>query len=190
MAGSPSTADWITAAMTTITGIATAATGVVAWLSFRREAQKDIPITECDAYWTKEGFVQFHLLIRNTLPESVVVSRACVKKPAGSKIGKERERGKDGGIGCVVMPQDHDIALKWSLAPCGVTGNSCISGSSSICPLDLFILPPSAWKSGEVVVEIYISRKSSNVRSKRIAIKRVISAPVIEKNADKVEALT
>ena len=95
MSEHPSVTDWITAAATGTTTIAATIAGLVAWLAFRRDSRNQLPIIEAD-FGFEWPYRVVNLIIRNRLPETIMVTSAIVRQPKGSQISKPEWSSKGG----------------------------------------------------------------------------------------------
>src|SRR5580700_8594103 len=95
----PSVTDWITAAATGATAIATTIAGFIAWLAFRRDSRNQLPIIEAD-FGFEWPYRVLNLIIRNRLPETIVVTsdlplllpKRMVDTLIGRQLGLKRTR--------------------------------------------------------------------------------------------------
>ncbi len=182
MSEHPSVTDWITAAATGATAIAATIAGFIAWLAFRRDSKNLLPIIEADFQY-EAPYWALNLVIRNRLPETIVVTSAKIKRPKGSLISKA-VWSLTGGIE-IKQPTLNRIDIDFEIAPFGATRVE-IPGARMYADaqhIDLYLLAPVKWTSGIIVVDLRISSKSLTLRDKRMVIKRFITPPAAIKTA-------
>jgi hypothetical protein len=177
MSEHPSVTDWITAAATGATAIAATIAGFIAWLAFRHDLRNQLPIIEADFQY-EAPYWALKLIIRNRLPETIVVTSATIRRPKGSLISTAVWSSM-GGIE-IKQPTSNRIEIDFDIAPFGSTRVE-IPGARMYADaqrVDLYLLVPVKWTSITiVVVDLRISSKSLTLRDKRMVIKRFISAP-------------
>jgi hypothetical protein len=178
----PSVTDWITAAATGTTAIAATIAGFVAWLAFRRDSRNQLPIIEAD-FGFEWPYRVLNLIIRNRLPETIVVTSAIIRRPKGSLISKPEWSSK-GGIE-IKQPTSNRVDLDFDVAPFGAATvgipGAPMYADAQRC--DLYLLLPIDWTSGIVVIDLRISSRALTLRNKRMVIKRFTTAPPARKTA-------
>jgi hypothetical protein len=170
----PSVTDWITAAATGTTAIAATIAGFIAWLAFRRDSRNQLPIIEAD-FGFEWSYRVLNLIIRNRLPETIVVTSE------GSLISKPEWSSK-GGIE-IKQPTSNRVELDFDVAPFGAATvgipGAPMYADAQRC--DLYLLFPTKWTSGIVVIDLRISSKALTLGNKRMVVKRFTSAPPARK---------
>jgi hypothetical protein len=135
------------------------------------------------AYKPEPTYRVLTLIIRNRLPETIVVTSAKIKRPKGSLISKPEWSSK-GGIE-IKQPTSHRIDLDCDVAPFGAATvgmpGAPMYADTQRC--DLYLLFPTEWTSGIVAIDLSISSRALTLRDKRMVIKRFTTAPPARKIA-------
>lgn len=176
MSGEGNAADWITATATALTAIFAGFGGLAAWLSYRREVRKDLPVIEAEMSWSG-NFVLTRIRIQNTLPTTLVVVSARVKHPRNCRISPGLEVDRHGR---------YDLTTPKAAANYYTEVNCEIFpfGSADAARLDLAVFPLSSWPGGKVAIELTIIDNSSVTRRRRITVQRRMPARPHNNTAD------
>jgi hypothetical protein len=115
----PGWPDWITAVSTGLTVILTGLARLAAVAALRRDTKRQQPIIEPKLRWS-EGYIRASIIVRNRLPESIVITSAEVKKPRRAKISYSI-RNVAGRTDAMepVPPESKKIPLNIDVAPIG-----------------------------------------------------------------------
>ena len=172
----PHLSDWITAASTALTAVFAGFAGVAAWLSYRREVQRDAPIVEADFSWSSE-FIIARIRITNTQPRTIVLSGARVTHPSGCKLSPgflynvygiyDLEKPKPSARAITDMRSEIPPADTMGSGPPGIP-----YVPEDYFQFDAAIFPPASWRGGRVVVVLEIATKESIARHSRITVQR------------------
>jgi hypothetical protein len=175
--GGPGWTDWITAAATALTAIFAGFGGVAAWLTYRRDVSKDLPIVDADLSWSGE-FILVRMAIRNQLPQIIVLADIQVKRPRGCKVSSGFGYDKSGSYD-LTQPKPaigHSAKIGYRISPYGSVRSGQVSGfrdqPADVGRLDIAIFPPSAWLGGRVAIDLVISDRASVTKRRRITIQR------------------
>jgi hypothetical protein len=182
MSEHPSVTDWITAAATGATAIAATIAGFIAWLAFRHDLRNQLPIIEAD-FTYEAPYWALNLIVRNRLPETIVVTSAKIRRPKGSLISTAIW-SSTGGVE-IKQPTSNRIEIDFDIAPFGATRVD-IPGARMYADaqrIDLYLFVPVKWMSGTIVVDLRISSKSLTLRDRRMVIKRFVAPPAAIKKA-------
>jgi hypothetical protein len=177
MAEHPSITDWITAAATTATAFAAAIAGFIAWLAFQRDLKNQLPIIE-PSFLFEEPYWVLNLIICNRTPETIVITSTRIRQPKKSLIARPMLTAD----GIEIKPTSNRINLNFEIGRfrvVAIPGEPTFNANN----LDLYLVLPSGWESGTLIVDLRISSKALTLRDKRMVIKRFISAPTTIKTA-------
>ena len=149
---------------------------------FSTRFEDQLPIIEAD-FGFEWPYRVLNLIIRNRLPETIVVTSAKIKRPKGSLISKPEWSSK-GGIE-IKQPTSNRIDLDFDVAPFGAATvgmpGAPMYADTQRC--DLYLLFPTEWTSGIVAIDLSISSRALTLRDKRMVIKRFTTAPPARKIA-------
>jgi hypothetical protein len=165
--GVVSLTDWITSGATVATAIATGFGGFAAWLLYRHERNKDLPIIEIlNIRRDQDDELFVRVRIRNRLPEILIVNRLEVLCPraATASLGHTEAGGMRRPA---IRPTSRRIDHEWE-----------IEGAESY-EIDLFVYPPEGWRSGQIALSLRVSTRSRTIRDRRKTIKQFVNAPII-----------
>jgi hypothetical protein len=175
----PSITDWITAAAT---GATAAIAGYIAWLGLHRDSVARLPVVEAELS-NDGGQCTLRLIVRNRLPEAIVVTSARIRRPKSALIS--RVSTSSYGEGEVEPPTSDRVDLNVEIAAAGTErvdnqGGPC---EADVKPLTLYLFPPVGWVGGSAVIDLRISSRALTLRDKRIAIRRFMPAHAAMKTA-------
>ena len=176
--------DWITAAATVATALATAVAGFAAWRTGRREARSILPIIEptLKRLATASGrHIAVHFVIRNVLYETLIVESARVVSPRATILSKNLQRSLDVNARQteIELGSSNEANLGWTIGPVGATSAALLPpgmGPRSLDTFtgDIYLTPRPTWKGGEVKIVLVISSKGLTIRRKSVTITRHI----------------
>lgn len=169
-----------------ITALATTATAVLGWFTYKFISHGDDPVVECaDPEWTSSSTIQLNITVRN---RSVVAHRVSKLKLRQPRLGNISLIGSGRTIGPAKV-----IDVNWlNLSPVG----SELPHSSSAAgrPLDQVLISvvfsrPVDWYSGKLRIDLIISDRSFRPRHRRFAILKFIQAPPNKTTADTIKQI-
>jgi hypothetical protein len=171
------TALWITAWATALTAILTGTGGLAAWLSLRRERQRELPIIERSARWS-DDHVTVDVTIRNRLPETITLEEITVLAPRGATIssayGPPRSEDPWRGPGPPVRTTAKTLEKGSEIRPLGTPRGDFHGGDAG--RVEFAIWPPASWKQGTLKVALRISSKAGTIRGRRAVLLVVVPA--------------
>jgi hypothetical protein len=162
-----------------ITAVATAATALFAFLAYRLALRSEAPLVECDdPKWTQRGiFIRIRIQNQSGLVHKL--TRCRVIRPRKAKL--------------ILLQSDKETApqkeqkLDRDMRPAGSASNfgrdfPVLHWDQA--SLELLLLPPSGWASGEVRISLWMVDKSARPRHRRLVISRLIQAAPAKITAD------
>jgi len=153
-----------------IVAVATSATALFAWLSYRYQVEIEAPILECDEpIWTEEGdALWFHILLMNQAQRTLVFQSVRPLRPKRALLGLRFDPNR---------PPAKQIAMDLDVRGRGTTTTLPFVHTSYLVDkreLDVHLFPPSGWFAGKVCIEVVISDKSLRPRQRRFVIRKFI----------------
>lgn len=168
-------ATWITAAATVATALLTGTGGFAAWLALSRERRKEMPILERSYTFDGEK-LKLGMMLRNRLPEVVVLDSIEVLKPQGMTITDEHgPRSSFGGPGAPLRGTRSKVDFGYQVQPLGAARSQISSGDSAY--FNFTFWPPESWSGGEVKLALRISSKADTIRNRRVVVTNIVTAP-------------
>jgi hypothetical protein len=172
--------DWITAAATAATALASAAAVLFAWLRYRREGRAPLPIIETNLSWDSKDRVVAKIVVRNQMYETVYVDSVRILSPNGVYIMQEKYNGKGGTD--VLPTTDRSQQLEWEIDPLGEVRSSIFGRGqmqhSDVAHRWLYFTMPHGWAGGALRLEFRISSAALTIRDKRMVVKRHVPAAI------------
>jgi hypothetical protein len=189
-AGASGLTDWVTAAATAITALLVGFSGFVAWLAYRRDKRRDLPVIEPCAIWEDDKglghYLHLRLIITNRLDETVILNTVSVRRPRGALVsaGMRVNTGYSGGTLAATRGSSDTVVLGETISSAGSAFLGAMDGHSiriDTAELSLYIFPPSTWLSGEVLIILRVSSKALTIRDKRMVIKSRVPAATVKR---------
>jgi hypothetical protein len=167
LSGGGNAANWITAIATALTAAFAVFGSSAAWLTYRRDVRKDLPVIDADTSWSGDSIL-VRMRIRNPLPTTIMIIAARVKHPRNSLISPGFEVNQQGRYD-LTKPKPANFQstrLNHEIHPY----ESAVQDYS--VGLDLAVFPLSLWDGGKFAIELTIIDKSSVTRISRITVQR------------------
>ena len=166
--------DWITAAATTVAAVGSSG---IAWLAYRWQVARELPIVEVDVAY-EGSYIVLKCLARNRSPETLVIGLARIRRPRGAFVSATRElQPNQKGPSVITKPTAQECPLEVEIEPLGEQQQKI--GLTGFPPrqldrsrFELYVLPPAGWSSGTLTIDLRISSIASTIRKRRMTIKR------------------
>ena len=156
------------------TVIATGATAIYQALEYRRRRQEADPIVEVKHYPLVNGQLVMALVLRNKLPETLVLTRIEVLRPRRAQISSHWINPPEGDRVWDEF-QMRAVDMEAVLAPVGTPPSHgvmrLVSPNESL-RVETCIRPPVAWNGGDLLLLLTVCTRSAIPRERHIKVRR------------------
>jgi hypothetical protein len=154
-------ANWITA-------IATTATAVFAWLTYRFAVRSYDPIVESDEpQWVSNHRIAIRIVLRNRSETAHRLDRVKLLRPKGGTVMLADQK----------EPASDTIDMSWrDIPPVGSFSRIPYEHRSDEAYLTFVVNPPASFVSGKLCIRAIVADKSFKPRHRRFAVSKFIQA--------------
>lgn len=151
-----------------ITAIATTATAIFAWLTYRFAVRSYDPIVESDEpQWVPNHRITIRIVLRNRSETAHRFDRVKLLRPKGGTIILADQK----------EPASDTIDMSWrDIHPVGSFSRFPYEHRSDEAYLTFVVNPPVAFISGKLRIRLIVADKSFRPRHKRFAVSKLIQA--------------
>ncbi len=181
--------SWLDASTAVVTAAATAMTAFLMWIGGRRAMRMSDPVVECYPKLT-DGEIVLVFVLRNRFDQTVHVRRAELKRPRGGRITDQTRPKRQPGESHFLPAAGRCIDMDARALPAGA-GPTMFAGRLRADDGDqrrftLNLQPPPGWSGGRIRIDLMVEINDATIRSRRIAVRRIITLPKAMQSDTKV----